>query len=158
MRKSNHGTEYHIKWEDYDETTWEPSKNIPKCIRDFYAETGDGKLPPAKVKESTKHGNLHCFPETINKQRNNAMQAPQCSMTLSGAKMIIFLCGTATSTFISKQRQSLYLLARASLVTHGRIETRGRTGILVEYSSGNYVSIVAVIHEHISLSVWPASF
>ena len=55
-RSSKKGAEYHIKWEDYEETTWEPSKNIPSSIREYYEETGNGKLPTPKVKESKKQG------------------------------------------------------------------------------------------------------
>ena len=74
-RHTKKGTEYHIKWEEYAETTWyvylnllnayncytclcirEPLKNIPRSIREYYDETGDGKLPTPRVKESIKQG------------------------------------------------------------------------------------------------------
>ena len=29
---------YHIKWQGYSTTTWEPRKNIPKFIRDLFWE------------------------------------------------------------------------------------------------------------------------
>ena len=35
-RKQKNIVEYHIKWEGYSETTWEPSKNIPSCIRNYF--------------------------------------------------------------------------------------------------------------------------
>ena len=48
--------EYHIKWEGYQETTWEPEKNIPSYIRTYYDSTGNSKIPVPKVKEARKSG------------------------------------------------------------------------------------------------------
>ena len=55
-RKSGSVKEYHIKWEDYSETTWEPLRNIPSYIREYYEQTGNGKLPSPKVKEARRNG------------------------------------------------------------------------------------------------------
>ena len=48
--------EYHIKWESYEETTWEPEKNIPSYIRNYYDRTGNSRIPVPKVKEARRAG------------------------------------------------------------------------------------------------------
>ena len=51
--------EYHIKWESYEETTWEPEKNIPSYIRNYYERTGISKIPVPKVKGTlSRSGNF----------------------------------------------------------------------------------------------------
>lgn len=50
------GDKYHIKWKGYTATTWEPSKNIPKFIRDFYERTGVSKLPKPRILDTRKTG------------------------------------------------------------------------------------------------------
>ena len=52
---------FHIKWKGYTTTTWEPAKNIPKFMRDFYARTGIGKLPNPRILESRSYGKLLCI-------------------------------------------------------------------------------------------------
>ena len=46
-------TVYLVKLENYKEPTWEPSKNIPQFITNYYEKTGRNKIPTARVK-STK--------------------------------------------------------------------------------------------------------
>ena len=50
-------TTYHIKWENYDETTWEPAENIPKVFRDYFDRTGRQDLPTPRIKHTKKIGN-----------------------------------------------------------------------------------------------------
>ena len=38
-------TYYQIKWEGYKSETWEPSKNIPTFIKNYYERTGRAKIP-----------------------------------------------------------------------------------------------------------------
>ena len=53
--------QYNIKWEGYEETTWEPSQNIPSFIRAYYDEKGEGKVPTPKVKEVKKIGSVSYY-------------------------------------------------------------------------------------------------
>lgn len=55
-RRAGKGKEYHIKWESYQETTWEPEKNIPSSIRNYYDRTGNSRIPVPKVKEARRAG------------------------------------------------------------------------------------------------------
>ena len=55
-RKAGKVKEYHIKWESYKETTWEPEKNIPSYIRSYYDRTGNSRIPVPKVKEARRAG------------------------------------------------------------------------------------------------------
>ena len=47
---------YHVKWKGYQTTTWEPSKNIPKFIKDFYKKTGKSKLPKPRILDTRTCG------------------------------------------------------------------------------------------------------
>ena len=58
VRHKGKNLEYNIKWEDYEDSTWEPSTNIPKFIRDYYESTGNGKVPTPRVKEVKKVGSV----------------------------------------------------------------------------------------------------
>ena len=50
------GGKYHIKWAGYSATTWEPAKNIPKFIRDFYDRTKISKLPYPRILDTRTIG------------------------------------------------------------------------------------------------------
>ena len=58
LGKKNKGTDtkYHIKWENYKETTWEPEDNIPLVFRNFYNKTGKQLIPQPCIKHSKKIG------------------------------------------------------------------------------------------------------
>ena len=43
-------TLYLVKWENYEAPTWEPMKNIPQFIINYYEETGNSGIPSARVK------------------------------------------------------------------------------------------------------------
>ena len=46
------GDNFHIKWNGYDTTTWEPAENIPKFIQEFYIRTGQSKLPKPRIMDT----------------------------------------------------------------------------------------------------------
>ena len=48
---------YEIKWENYENSTWEPEENIPAFLRSYYERTGNKKIPNARVKNSKTVGN-----------------------------------------------------------------------------------------------------
>ena len=50
------GNKYHIQWQGYTTTTWEPSANIPKFIRDYYERTGKSTLPNPKILDTRTIG------------------------------------------------------------------------------------------------------
>ena len=52
------GERYHIKWKGYSTTTWEPAKNVPMFIQEFYQRTGQSKLPKPRIVDSRISGNL----------------------------------------------------------------------------------------------------
>ena len=43
---------YLIKWENYDEPTWEPRDNIPEFILNYYEKTGRSDIPTARIKHT----------------------------------------------------------------------------------------------------------
>ena len=43
---------YLIKWENYDEPTWEPSNNIPNFLINYYERTGCSDIPAARIKHT----------------------------------------------------------------------------------------------------------
>ena len=43
---------YLIKWENYDEPTWEPQENIPNFILNYYEKTGRSDIPTARIKRT----------------------------------------------------------------------------------------------------------
>ena len=47
---------YLIKWENYDETTWEPEDNIPAIFRNYYNKTGKENIPQPRIKHSKTVG------------------------------------------------------------------------------------------------------
>ena len=49
---SNELTEYLVKWENYEEPTWEPKSNIPEFITSYYEKTGQSKIPAARVRHT----------------------------------------------------------------------------------------------------------
>ena len=51
-------TFYKIKWEGYKQETWEPSKNIPVFIKNFYERTGRSKIPSPYVKHTKQIGTM----------------------------------------------------------------------------------------------------
>ena len=50
------GSSYLIEWEGYEERTWEPEKNIPKFLRDYFEETGNKVIPKPRVKSTKNAG------------------------------------------------------------------------------------------------------
>ena len=52
----NDSVKYHIKWENYKETTWEPEGNIPLIFRNYYNKTGNEKIPQPRIKHTKKIG------------------------------------------------------------------------------------------------------
>ena len=55
------GLFYLIEWEGYKERTWEPEKNIPKFITNFYETTGINKIPKPRVKSVKKAGSASYY-------------------------------------------------------------------------------------------------
>ena len=49
-------TKYHVKWENYVETTWEPEQNIPLVFRNYFNKTGKQNIPKPRIKHSKKIG------------------------------------------------------------------------------------------------------
>ena len=47
---------YHIKWENYIETTWEKEENIPEIFRNYYDKTGNQNIPEPRIKHTKKVG------------------------------------------------------------------------------------------------------
>ena len=45
-----------IRWEGYEEETWEPSSNIPDFMVTYYKKTGNGKVPTPRVAGVRKKG------------------------------------------------------------------------------------------------------
>ena len=52
----NKEVKYHIKWENYEETTWEPEDNFPLVFRNFYNKTGKQIIPQPRIKHTKKVG------------------------------------------------------------------------------------------------------
>ena len=52
---------YLVEWEGYSDRTWEPAKNIPKFIVDFYERTGQSAIPKPRVKTVKKAGSATYF-------------------------------------------------------------------------------------------------
>ena len=47
---------YLIKWENYEEKTWEKADNIPLIFRNYYEKTGNQNIPEPRIKHSKKVG------------------------------------------------------------------------------------------------------
>ena len=45
-----------IKWEDYEDETWEPARNIPDFMVSYFKKTGNGRVPAPRVASSRKKG------------------------------------------------------------------------------------------------------
>ena len=56
MEKGN--TFYQVKWENYEQPTWEPKKNIPAFITNYFENTGQTKIPSARVSHTKTVGNI----------------------------------------------------------------------------------------------------
>ena len=55
--KLEDGVEYFlIRWEGYDEETWEPCSNIPEFMVSYYKKTGNGAVPTPRVARVRKKG------------------------------------------------------------------------------------------------------
>ena len=55
--KTDDGLEYFkIKWEDYDDVTWEPESNLPIFMVNYYKKTGNGKIPTPRIASTRKKG------------------------------------------------------------------------------------------------------
>ena len=52
---------YLVKWENYEEPTWEPKSNIPQFIINFYEKSGQSTIPSARVKHTKVVGTLECL-------------------------------------------------------------------------------------------------
>ena len=59
MEKGN--TFYQVKWENYEQPTWEPKKNIPAFITNYFENTGQTKIPSARVSHTKSVGNKIIF-------------------------------------------------------------------------------------------------
>ena len=46
-----------VKWLGYEKTTWEPSKNIPKFIIDYFEKNGKAQIPRPRIKSTKSVGN-----------------------------------------------------------------------------------------------------
>ena len=58
-KKIDGGTTYYqVKWENYKEKTWEPQKNIPQFIIDYFERTGNNNIPQARIKNTKVIGKL----------------------------------------------------------------------------------------------------
>ena len=51
-------TYYQVKWENYKEKTWEPQKNIPQFIIDYFERTCNNNIPQARIKNTKEIGKL----------------------------------------------------------------------------------------------------
>ena len=54
---------YLVKWENYDDPTWEPAQNIPEFITNYYERTGKKTVPAARVKHTKVVGMNLRLPE-----------------------------------------------------------------------------------------------
>ena len=45
-----------IKWEGYEDETWEPATNIPQFMLNYYKKTGNGAVPTPRVAGVRKKG------------------------------------------------------------------------------------------------------
>ena len=50
-------TKYSIKWEHYEETTWEVEENIPLVFRNYFDRTGNQEIPEPRIKHTKQVGN-----------------------------------------------------------------------------------------------------
>ena len=69
------GTFYKIKWESYKKETWEPSINIPCFIKNYYAKTGNAKIPQPRVKHTKK------IVSSGQSMRESARQSPSLAIS-----------------------------------------------------------------------------
>ena len=46
------GEMYLIKWENYENPTWEPKANIPEFIINYFEKTGRSDIPTARIKHT----------------------------------------------------------------------------------------------------------
>ena len=79
--------EYNIKWEDYDETTWEPACNIPKFIRDYYESTGNGKIPTPRVREVNSVGSVSQYEHFWSNSEDLPLWDPQQHVLIEPAEI-----------------------------------------------------------------------
>ena len=47
---------YKVKWENYEEPTWEPKTHIPEFITNYFDKSGHSKIPSARVKHTKTVG------------------------------------------------------------------------------------------------------
>ena len=43
---------YLVKWENYINPTWEPKKNIPEFLTNYFEKTGKSNIPAARIKHT----------------------------------------------------------------------------------------------------------
>ena len=56
-KKLNQGkVKYKIKWENYEQPTWEPQENIPEIFRNYYDRTGNENIFEPRIKHTKKVG------------------------------------------------------------------------------------------------------
>ena len=98
---------YHIKWENYKQTTWEIESNIPEIFRNYYDKTGNEDIPEPGIKHTKKIGStmyhlLSWDKETIYWEKESAfsLNGVESSLDMEG-----FNCQTQKVKTNKKIRQ-----------------------------------------------------
>ena len=52
---------YKVKWENYEEPTWEPKTHIPEFITNYFDKSGQSKIPSARVSHTKTVGMVVIF-------------------------------------------------------------------------------------------------
>ena len=67
-KKCEGRVKYLIKWENYEETTWEVEDNIPLIFRNYYDKTGNENIPEPRIKHTKKVGSTQYHLLSLDKE------------------------------------------------------------------------------------------
>ena len=80
------GSMFLVKWLGYDKTTWEPMKNIPRFIIDFFEKNGSALIPRPRIKSTKKVGNGKYFLLTWEQSSEPDTYVPESDFVISPAE------------------------------------------------------------------------
>ena len=83
---TNKGSMFLVKWLGYDKTTWEPMKNIPRFIIDFFEKNGSALIPRPRIKSTKKVGNGKYFLLTWEQSSEPDTYVPESDFVISPAE------------------------------------------------------------------------
>ena len=96
LKKKTTKTEdmYLIKWENYENPTWEPKANIPEFIINYFEKTGRSNIPTARIKHTKVVGGSKYHLLVWDDSPGEMNWEPEEAFDFDGAATEMYSCNT----------------------------------------------------------------